>query len=237
MFGLKVNELNDRIEVSFRKKPECWKRFASALVKDRVILDITNGINFLKNKGDVEVYQVFHFEIKNLSCDFTLLRHGIMSTSKIGEPFLTYGHVHEKYKGEAYHVIKNDCFFQLSDITNYKTFFIHMKEGNSIFIHPNFLHRIISYKRDCLVFNFVPKDAGHDYNKVKNRGFPFHVIYNLEKDKISFVKNKKYSGGEFKFLDGMESENPIKIFKKSKSELIHILENPDKHRKIYFKGL
>jgi len=235
-FSYKVKERKGKLNVTFKGRPKSWKRFASKLINDRVILDIKNARNFLKIKGDREVYRVFHFESNGLSCDFTLLRHGLLSISKKGELFLTYGHLHEKHRGEAYSVLRNDCFFELVNKKTFETFIIHLKKGDSIFIHPRFLHRIISHKKDCLVFNFVPEDAGHNYRIIKNRGFPFHLLYDLRSKDIEIVKNKRYRKGKLKFIKKIRSKDPIKLFERNPSKLKEILKNPDKHKKIYFKG-
>lgn len=235
--GYKVKEREGKLNVTFKGKVKCWERFASKLIDDRIILNIKRARKFLKIKGDKEVYRVFHFEVNDLSCDFTLLRHGLFSISKKGEPFLTYGHLHEKHMGEAYSVLKNSCFFELANKKTFETFIIHLKEGDSIFIHPRFLHRIISHKKDCLVFNFVPEDAGHDYRTVKNKGFPFHLLYDLESEDIEIVRNKRYKKARLKFIKRIESKvNPIKLFEKNPDKLKDVLENPDKYKKIYFIG-
>jgi len=236
-FSYKIKERKGKLSVTFKGKPKSWKRFVSRLINDKVVLDIKSARNFLKIKGDKEVYRVFHFESNGLSCDFTLLHHGLFSISKKGEAFLTYGHLHKKYKGEAYSVLRNDCFFELVNKKTFETFIIHLKKGTSIFIHPKFLHRIISHKKDCLVFNFVPEDAGHNYKIIKNKGFPFHLLYNSKSKDIEIVKNKRYRKAKLKFIKKIKTRiDPIKLFGKNTKKLKDILENPNKHKKIYFKG-
>jgi len=235
IFKFKIKEKNGRIKLTFGKKVKPWKRFASQIINDNVILDVKNARKFLKAKGNKEVYRVFHFDANGLSCDFTLLRHGIFSTSSIGEPFLTYGHLHEKNMGEAYSVLKNDCFFELTDKRRFETFIVYLKKEDSIFIHPRFLHRIISYKKDCLVLNFVPKEAGHNYNIIKNKGFPVHLIYYLKDGTIALVKNKKYRKVKFNFVKRIKTKvDPIRVFGKNPENLKKILENPKKYEKFYF---
>ena len=236
IFDCKVKETKGRLKVKFKKRPESWKRFASKLIRDKVILDIKNARKFLKSKGDKEIYRVFHFEANGLSCDFTLLRHGIFSVSKTGEPFETYGHVHERYMGEAYTVLKNSCFFELADKKTYETFILYLKKGDSIFIHPRFLHRVISFRKDCFVVNFVPKRAGHDYKVIKNKGFPIHLVYHLKEGAVGFVKNEKYRKARFMFVKRVRTKDPIKLFEKDPEKLKDILEKPRRYKKLYFKG-
>jgi len=234
IFGCKVKERKGRLKVKFRKRPGSWKRFASKLIRDKVVLDIKNAKKFLKSRGDKEIYRVFHFEANGLSCDFTLLRHGIFSVSKTGEPFETYGHVHKM--GEAYVILKSDCFFELADKKTHETFIVYLKKGDSIFIHPRFLHRMISFRKDCFVVNFVPKKAGHDYKAIKNKGFPVHLIYYLKEDTIGFVKNEKYRKVKFRFVKRVRAKDPIKLFEKDLEKLKDILKKPGRYKKLYFKG-
>ena len=235
IFKPKIEERKGRISVTFDGKVESWKRLVSQLINDNVVLDSKNTEEFLKKKGNEEAYEVFHFYENGMSCDFTLLRHGIFSVSKVGEPFLTYGHVHEREIGEAYSVIRNDCFFEFTDKKTLETFIVHVSQGDSIFIHPRFMHRIISHKKDCLVFNFVPEEAGHDYNIIKNKGFPVHLIYHLKDGSIVFVRNERYGKANLKIIKKVKVKmNPMKLFKENPERLKDILKNPEKYKKFYF---
>lgn len=206
------------------------------MINDGVILDTKNARDFLKKKGKEEIYRVFHFAVDGLSCDFTLLRHGVFSLYDRGELFLTYGHLHSNRIGEVYVVLKNDCFFELSDKDTSKTFIIYVRKGDAIFIHPRFLHRIISFRKDCLVLNFLPSQIKHNYNVIKNKGFPVHMLY-LKKGVLCLIRNKKYGKAKFKLVKRIGTKvNPIALFEKDPTKLKDILVNPDKYKKLYFIG-
>jgi oxalate decarboxylase/phosphoglucose isomerase-like protein (cupin superfamily) len=245
-FGFKTEELGENLIIHFKKDVLGWKRFASEMVDDGVILDTKNAKRMIETKGDLIVYEVYHLwksidKIKRISertgiaCDITFLNSGVFSPSDDGELFITYGHLHEKPMGEAYTVLKNECFFVLADGKSWKTYIVLLKEGDSILIHPKYLHRIGSLRKDCLVVAFLPDKAGHNYEVVKNKGFPFHVFY--KKKKLKIVKNKKYRSGNFEIVKKSTCKiDPVKLFEKNPRKLKDILENPEKYKKLYFMG-
>lgn len=240
----KIKEIGKRPSILFEKGIPGWKRFATELIKDRVILDIKNAKKMLKVKGDLIVYEVYHLwkgidEIKKIYqntgivCDLTLLNFGVFSSSNDGELFLTYGHMHEEEVGEAYTVLKGECFFVLSDINTNKTYILRRKKSDSILIHPKYLHRIVCFKKSCLVLAFVPERAGHNYDIVKNKGFPFHLFYKSKKLRV--VRNRNYKRGEFELVKKVNCRiNPIQLFERAPKKLKDILENPEKYRNLYF---
>lgn len=244
--GFELEELGENLIIHFKKDIPGWKRFASELIVDRVILDMKNAKKMFDVKGDLIVYEVYHlwkslnkikrtYKKTGIMCDITFLNFGVFSPSNDGELFMTYGHLHEKPIGEVYTVLKNQCFFVLTDNKSKKTYIVQLKEGDSIFIHPKYLHRMVSFKKDCLVIAFVPSKAGHNYNVVRKKGFPFHLFYKNKKLKI--VKNKKYKVGKFELIKKTASKiNAVKLFEKEPKKLKKILENPEKYKKLYFMG-
>jgi len=244
-FGYRTKERKGRLSVKFRKKPVAWERFASKLVRDGVILDIEKAKRLIRTRGDFVVYKVYNVwkfvdDIKNIaerigtSSNITLLKHGIFSSKNQGELFLTYGHAHRKHYGEFYTILKNQCLIVLADRKSNDTFIVNLREGDSIFIHPRFLHRMVSYKKDVLMFDTSPIEAGHNYKIIKNKGFPVHVMYHSKEGAIVFVKNKRYRKVKFKFIKKIKTKiDPIKLFEKNPEKLKDILENPDSHKKLY----
>lgn len=218
------------------------------MIDDKVVLDIKNAKEFLNERGDLIVYEVYNlwkniekfrraFESMGIACDITYLNFGVFSVSGNGELFSTYGHAHEKEYGEAYTVLKNKCFLILSDRKTNDTSIILLKEGNTIFIHPKFLHRLTSYKKDSLVVGFTVKGTGHNYSIIKNRGFPFHLFYDKKGDKIRVEKNGMYKKSNYKIIKNIKSKiNPVKLLEKNPEKLKDILENPERHKKVYFIG-
>jgi len=247
-FGYRVKERKNRLSVKFKKKPVVWERRASKLVKDGVLLDIGKTRKLIRTRGNFVVYKVFNVwkfvdDVKNIaekigaSSNITLLKHGIFSPGNQGELFSTYGHAHEKYYGEFYTILKNQCLIVLADRKSNETFIVNLREGDSIVIHPKFLHRMVSYKKDVLMFDTSPKEAGHNYKIIKNKGFPVHVFYHTKEGIIIFTKNPKYRKVKFKFVKKFKTKiDPIKLFEKNPRKLKDILENPKKNRKFYFMG-
>jgi oxalate decarboxylase/phosphoglucose isomerase-like protein (cupin superfamily) len=80
----------------------------------------------------------------------------------------------------------------------------------------------VSGKKDCVILNFVSEDAGHDYNIVKEKGFPFHVFYKGEK--LYFKKNEKYPRADLFLVKNFKKINALKFAEKKPEELRKILE-------------
>ncbi|MGC9200817.1 MAG: glucose-6-phosphate isomerase family protein [Candidatus Aenigmatarchaeota archaeon] len=225
----------DFLEVEFSEMPVFWERKMSELIKDKVILDLKNARKALGFYGDRTVYLVYNLwkgivkyklikDKYKLNFDVTLLKGGVFSLEKNGETFLTYGHKHEKERGEFYFVLKNGCYLLLADLKKKKCFLVEMKEGESILIHPRFLHRLISKGKDCLVLGIVPEDAGHNYKIVKGRGFPFHIF--MKDGWLEIVENKKYKGFEIEKVYATKNKFSLK-------KLQEILFFPNKAKAFY----
>ncbi|MCS7105755.1 MAG: hypothetical protein NZ942_00330 [Candidatus Aenigmarchaeota archaeon] len=245
-FGYKLKEKGSSLNLNFEQRVEGWKRFASQLVKDKVILDLENAEKMLKVKGDLVVYEQYNlwkslndfkeiFEKTRIASDLTLLKFGVYSDSKEGELFSTYGHAHETYCGEVYYVIKNNCFVVLSEKQTFRTFIIKLKEKDFLFVHPKFYHRTVCWKKDVLFATFYPEVAGHDYSSIKNKGFPFHLF--LTKNKLEIRANQNFKNCEFTLIKKIKNkENPIRLLEKNQERLKEILFDPYKNEKIYFLG-
>jgi glucose-6-phosphate isomerase len=223
------------IEVEFKEMPVFWERKMSELIKNKVILDLKNAKKALEFFGDRTVYYVYNLwrgiekykRIKDeykLNFDITLLKFGLFSITKNGETFLTYGHNHEKSRGEFYTILKNECYLLISDLKKKKSTIVEMREGTSVFIYPTFIHRLISIGKDCLVLGIVPEDAGHNYDIVKNKGFPHHIF--MQNGWLKIVENKKYKGFSVEKAYAKKLSIPIKRLSK-------ILMYPNKYKKFY----
>ena len=242
--GFSFIEKEDNISLKFPLQPVYWERRVSKLIEDRVILDVEEAKEFMIKFNDPVIYEVYKLgeflerfekvtEKTGIACDITLLKHGIFSISRNGELFCTYGHKHKTEMGEVYHVLKNDCFLELSDIENFDTIIVKLKEGDTFFIHPKFLHRLIcSPRKDCLVIGFVPLEAGHDYDVVKNKGFPYHVFFDYSDGELKFSHNPKFGEVPLKLIGEVRrKENVFQLFFSGK--LKSILEKPNSHEEFY----
>ena len=233
--GFSIKECGKEIKLDFGRKIESKKRYLSELLNDKVILDLENAKKLLEKKGDVLVYEVYNLwkfdevaknflENFGLMMDVTLLKHGVFSL-KEGEAFCTYGHAHQKNLGEVYQILKNECFLLLAHKKTFNSYLIKLKEGYSFFIHPSFIHRLISGEKDSLILNFVPEDAGHDYDIVKNKGFPFHVFYDKNK-KLYFKENEKYPKAGLVLVENIKKLDALKLAQKNPEKLREILRRP-----------
>ncbi|MEM7825268.1 MAG: glucose-6-phosphate isomerase family protein [Candidatus Aenigmatarchaeota archaeon] len=245
-FGYSLKERGKNISLSFKQKVEGWKRVASQLVQDKVIIDIEKARRMIKEKGDLVVYEQYNlwkglkrfkdlYEKTRIASGLTLLKFGVYSISKEGELFSTYGHAHETYCGEVYYVVKNKCFLILTEKGSFKTYVIKLGEKDSIFIHPKFYHRVTCEKKDVVFATFYPEVAGHDYDSIKNKGFPFHLF--LEKNKIKIRENPNFENCKYTIIKRVKSKvNPLKLIEKKQEKLKEILFDPFKNEKIYFLG-
>ncbi|PKP55330.1 MAG: hypothetical protein CVT89_08820 [Candidatus Altiarchaeales archaeon HGW-Altiarchaeales-2] len=175
-----------------------------------------------KIKKNREIYKVYHLsELKEfkeicgksgINCDVTIMNSGILKEKHgenlSGEMYPTYGHIHTAERNEIYKVIRGRTFLLLVDEDAKKETIIDMKKGDEYLINFKYPHRVYTFG-SAVVLGFVPNDAGHDYDAIKNRGFPYHLFYDQKSKDILFKKNKKF--GNFDIALGkpqnIDSEN------------------------------
>jgi len=177
-------------------KTQGWNRELDKMKEDNVLLHSNKAG---KNR---EIYKVYHLsdlkEFKDISkksginCDVTIMNSGILKEKNgIGEMFPTYGHIHTARRNEIYKVIRGRIFLVLVNEDAKKETIIDMKKGDEYLINFKYPHRIYTFN-SAVVLGFVPNDAGHDYDAIKNRGFPYHLFYDSINKEIIFKKNKKF---------------------------------------------
>lgn len=194
-------------------KTQGWNRMLSKMREDGVLLHRN------KIKRDREIYSVYHLselnEFKNISkksginCDVTIMNAGILNEKKgIGEMFPTYGHIHTSKRNEIYKVIRGRVFLVLVDKDAKKETIIDMKKGDEYLINFKYSHRVYTFN-SAVVLGFVPNDAGHDYDAIKDKGFPYHLFYNKRNKEIIFKKNRKFGNFDlvFRHPENINSEN------------------------------
>ncbi len=180
-------------------KTQGWNRELGKMKNDNVLL---HGNKVGKN---MEIYKVYHLsELKEfkeickksgINCDVTIMNGGILKEKHgenfTGEMFPTYGHIHTARRNEIYKVIRGRAFLVLVDEDAKKETIIDMKKGDEYLINFKYTHRLYTFN-SAVVLGFVPNDAGHDYDAIKNRGFPYHLFYDTINKEIIFKKNKKF---------------------------------------------
>lgn len=214
-----------------KKNLPFWER-KIGMLKGKSILESQKA----KNKEKV-VYKVLNvnkifqenFGLKNLDLrfDVTELKKGVIKTQNFLQPFQTFGHLHEKYRGEFYYVLKGDVIFFLVNSFNGNSIVKELKKDEWTFIHPIFIHKTIA-KKDSEFLGIVPRDAGHNYKIVEKVGLPFYPI--IKKGKIVFYKAKWKSEFQPK-LERIETivQNDLPEL----SVIKNVLFYPDEHKVFY----
>ncbi|MCD6483302.1 MAG: hypothetical protein J7K83_03490 [Candidatus Aenigmarchaeota archaeon] len=211
-----------------------WERKLNQLAKGKALLD-TKRIK----KSDEVIYTVYSVrdlleqnnkQVRNslLKFDVTWLKNGIIKSPKHKQPFQTFGHIHEKYRGEFYYILKGHVKFLLSDIYTNKTIVIDAKTDEWIFIHPKFAHRAIAID-ESLFLGIVPEDAGHNYKIIEKNGFPYYVI--IKGRKTTYVKNKSLKNTPYLVEYGIIEQTELPDLAKMEK----ILNYPDENRKYYLE--
>jgi len=244
--GFSFREEHGKILLVVKKGTPYYHRYASRLIEDEVLLDLENARRKLEQVGDYVVYSVYNlwksvdffkelYRKTGLLGDLTLLNQGFFSSHDGGELFFTYGHAHEAFLGELYMVLKNKCFLILSDRKSFQTFVIWLNEGDAFFIHPDYMHRMTVYKKDCLFLTLAPEKAGHDYLCVKANGFPVSLFYNAEKRRVEIKRNPKFTA-TYCVVKNVKKIDAVKLVRDDPEKLKQILENPENYLDFYFRG-
>lgn len=206
-----------------------WNRNLNKLVEDKVVFDFDAIKKLFDSKGNIEIYRVYSLtklpefeEIcrkTKINCDVTVLHSGILSEGDEGEAYMTYGHMHETKRNEIYKVVEGEAFLVMYNDEN--EIVINMKKNDEFLINSEFIHRLYSIK-GAIVLGFVPSDAGHNYNIVKNKGFPYTIFYNKKNEDIIYKKNKKFTDRNLIFRKPQKL-NTEELFFKNPKELEKML--------------
>lgn len=129
------------------------------------------------------------FERNRIRFDITILLPLI-----IGKEYnKTFGHYHPKSNGfsypEIYEVIKGRAIFILQSETFDRVFLIYAKEGDQVFIFPNYGHVTVNIGNEPLILsNLVYSDFQSDYSVYREkRGAMVYVTTE------GFIKNPNYN--------------------------------------------
>jgi oxalate decarboxylase/phosphoglucose isomerase-like protein (cupin superfamily) len=208
-----------------------WRRSLSRLIEDEVVFSLKDARELLKQQGDVVIYEVYNLwktipKIKEMSektgvnCDVTALNYGVISTSDSGELFFTYGHRHEKGYAEVYTLLAGEAFLVSYEEGRQRITIIHMEEGDEVLVSPSSIHRLCCGRKGAVVVGLVPKEAGHDYSVVKDRGMPYGVF--LRGGKYEYLKNPKFKDVELELSEG-SSGRTLDLFFETPDEVKKLL--------------
>lgn len=241
LLGLEVSRRKRSFEVRVRGAggpPEPgagWKRNLSKLVDDKVILDPDAGRRLIEKEGDIPVYEVIHLwklvpEIAEISersrvyCDITVLDYGVISESGFGELFMTYGHDHARRFGEIYSILEGEGNLVYYIPGSNKTRVVRMRKGDEHYIPPGWVHRFYCGSVGTVLAGFVSFEAGHRYETVKGRGFPYHLFYDEQKGEVSYMQNPRFPGAELEVVDAARRPSWVPKFFGAVMELRRQLE-------------
>jgi len=212
-----------------------WKRTLSTLVNDHVILDAKAGNELIARDGDVVLYSVVHLwrfrqaiseisERSRIYCDITVLNQGVISTTKFGELFLTYGHDHTRRFGEIYSVLAGEGTLMMYLPGSNATRAVEMRTGDEHYIPPGWVHRFYCGREGVVLAGFVPYEAGHRYETVKGKGFPYHLFYDEGSQEFSYMKNQRFPGGGLDLSEAAKGSSWVPKFFGATMELRRQLE-------------
>jgi len=215
-----------------------WDRTLQRMVDDNVILYPEEGRKYIEKNGDPVVYNVLNLskcvpkiieisEKHKVYCDITVLNHGVISDGEFGELFLTYGHQHEQRFGEIYSVLAGHGLLLYYAPDTNVTIAVRMKEGDEHYIPPGYIHRFYCSSEGVVLAGVVPHEAGHDYEAVKQKGFPYHSFYNTRTGGYEFVKNPNFHGATLNVVKADGSLGAIEKYFSNPEEVRKMLEKEE----------
>ena len=232
LLGLEIVKRGRNYAVKVRGVSEVagWKRTLGKLVSDRVILDENEGRAFLEKSGDPVVYEVYNLsksipklieisERTKVYCDVTVLNYGVISNSGFGELFLTYGHDHEKPVGEIYSVLAGSGSLVVYKPNGNETVVVRMRAGDDHLIPPGWIHRFCCGDEGVVLAGFVPHEAGHLYDVVRMKGFPFHLFRDERTGEVLYRRNPRFERASLEVTEAKGSFDAVRKYLEKPMEL------------------
>lgn len=139
-----------------------------------------------REKGDLRVYTVYSIPVPEergqlLSCT-TILYPG-----KVGkEYYMTRGHFHlDTQAAEVYTCLSGEGYLLLVEDGSGEAESIKVVKGTSVYVPARWAHRMVNCGKIPLVFYAVwPAEAGHDYERLREKGFPLRVFEEGERPSV-----------------------------------------------------
>lgn len=156
-----------------------------------MFLDRNAAEAWLREKGDVLVYEVYEKEIPARDGEVQFCS-SITHPGRIGgEYFMTKGHFHARRDtAEIYYCIRGrGCM--LMELESGEYVLEEMRPGRTVYVPAFYAHRSINTGDELLISLAVyPGDAGHDYGSIETSGFRHLVV---ERDgKPVVIENPRY---------------------------------------------
>jgi len=148
--------------------------------------------SFLKDNGDIVVYEVYEKEIPQRDGEIQFCS-SITHPGKIGdEYFMTKGHFHARRDtAEIYYCIRGNGFM-LMELESGEYVMEEMYPGRTVYVPAYYAHRSINTGKEPLISLAVyPGDAGHDYGSIETRGFKHLLVESNGKPTVIENPNAK----------------------------------------------
>ena len=157
------------------------------LRKEDVDIFISNSDNHIIRKGrdmagffqedaepDLVIYEVYEIRGPH-STDMGLT---VMKPGKVGREFhMTKGHFHESDSADEYYFCLGGKGMIVMQTTEGKIEHMPLNEGEGVYVPSGWAHRTINVgDEDFILLAIFPKDAGHDYGSIEEKGFGAIVV-------------------------------------------------------------
>ncbi|MCK4756858.1 MAG: cupin domain-containing protein [Thermoplasmata archaeon] len=133
-------------------------------------------IGFFKEAADTGklIYDVYEIEGPH-STDMGLT---IMKPGKVGREYhMTKGHFHESGSADEYYFCLSGKGLILLQSAEGELRHMPLDEGGGVYVPPGWAHRTVNVGNDDFILLAIfPKDAGHDYGTIKEKGFGAMVV-------------------------------------------------------------
>ncbi len=153
-----------------------------SLHKEDVDTFISNSDNYIIRKGgdmkgffqesadpDKLIYEVYEIRGPH-STDMGLT---IMKPGKVGKEFhMTKGHFHESKSADEYYFCLSGKGMIIMQSEDDEIRHMPLNEGGGVYVPSGWAHRTINVgDEDFILLAIFPKDAGHDYGAIEDKGF------------------------------------------------------------------
>jgi len=156
-----------------------------------MFLDQEAAETYLKEKGDVTVYEVYEKTIPQRDGEIQFCS-SITHPGKIGdEYFMTKGHFHARRDtAEIYYCLRGRGYMMM-ELESGEYAMEEMHPGRTVYVPAHYAHRSINVGNEPLISLAVyPGDAGHDYGSIETSGFK-HLLVE-RKGKPEVIENPRY---------------------------------------------
>ncbi len=157
------------------------------LRKEDIDTFISNSDNHIIRKGgdmkgffqedagpDLVIYEVFEIQGPH-STDMGLT---IMKPGKVGREYhMTKGHFHESASADEYYFCLGGRGMIVMQSAEGEVRHMPLNEGEGVYVPSGWAHRTVNVgAEDFILLAIFPKDAGHDYGSIEERGFKSIVV-------------------------------------------------------------